>query len=146
MTKASDANRLRRLFGVIEYLQIVDVASVAELAERFGGSCASLYDDLVSAWVAEDPEHIGQFPLGLEIEFFDEADQDRPGVGARRVWIVGPAAFDRRLVRLVRTSVVSPGRTVGGGTARQLHPAQGAQHPSRRCSVRSAASPAEPLR
>lgn len=102
MAKLSDADRLARLFGILDYLADVDRATVGELAARFGGSPRSLYDDLVAAWLAEDPRHTGVFPLRLHVEYFEKGDPDYRPVGARQVWVTGrpgsPAAR-RRLSR-----------------------------------------------
>lgn len=95
MAKLSDAARLGRLLGILRYLTTVPEATVAELADRFGGSPRSVYDDLLAAWLAEDPEHTGMFPLALHVEYFEPGDPGWQPIARRRVWLV--SGIDRRL-------------------------------------------------
>lgn len=87
MAKLSDAGRLARLFRVLEHLATVEQATVGELAARFGGSPRALYEDLLAAWLAEDPKHTGMFPFHLYLEYFEEDDPEPRPLRARRVWL-----------------------------------------------------------
>ncbi len=107
MAKLSDAERLARLFDVLDHLSVVGQATVGELAARFGGSPRSLYEDLVAAWLAEDPHHTGLFPLGLHLEYFEPGEPGYVPVAAREVWLTrhpGTPPGPRRRLSPVGTS------------------------------------------
>lgn len=87
MAKLSDAARLGRLFAILGYLTAVPDATVAELADRFGGSPRSVYQDLLAAWTAEDPEHTGVFPLEVQVEYFERGDPGWRPMADRRAWL-----------------------------------------------------------
>jgi hypothetical protein len=106
MAKLSDAERLARLFEILDHLSTVDRATVGELAELFGGSVRSLYEDLVAAWLAEDPRHMGMFPLHLHLEYFEPGEPGYQPVADRHVWVSGhpgtprpPRSETRRIKR-----------------------------------------------
>jgi len=88
VVKLSDAHRLARLLAVLRYLCTVDRATVGELASEFGGSARSLHDDLVAAWLAEDPEHVGLYPFHLHLEYFAEDDPEALPIADRSVWLI----------------------------------------------------------
>lgn len=90
MVKLSDAHRLARLLAVLRHLCTVERATVGELAQEFGGSARSLHDDLVAAWLAEDPEHVGLYPFHLHLEYFAEDDPDALPIPERSVWLIEP--------------------------------------------------------
>lgn len=103
MAKLSDADRLARLLGILQHLRHVERATVAELAARFGGSPRSLYEDLLAAWIAEDPAHTGMFPLHLNVEYFGPDDPERKPVSRRECWLsAGPG--DQALRELLEQS------------------------------------------
>ena len=87
MTKLSDAQRVARLLAVLRYLTTVPQATIGDLADRFGGSPRSLHEDLVAAWLAEDPEHVGLFPFHLHLEYCAQDDPDARPVAERSVWL-----------------------------------------------------------
>ncbi len=87
MAKLSDAARLLRLVDILRYLTATPEATVGELSARFGGSCRSVYDDLLAAWLAEDPEHTGLFPLRVHVEYFERGDPEWRPIAERRVWL-----------------------------------------------------------
>lgn len=87
MAKLSDAARLARLLDILEYLGAGHQVTVGQLSQRFGGSPRSLYEDLVAAWLAEDPRNVGIFPFQLCVEYSDDADPDRRPLCQRRVWV-----------------------------------------------------------
>jgi hypothetical protein len=86
----SDADRLARLFSVIEFLGHEGSCSVGELARRFGGGCRSLYDDLIAAWLTEDPCNTGIFPFHVVVDYFERGDPESVPITKRRVWLEGP--------------------------------------------------------
>lgn len=87
MAKLSDAARLLRLVDILRYLTATPEVTVGELSARFGGSCRSVYDDLLAAWLAEDPEHLGLFPLRVHVEYFERDDPEWRPIADRRVWL-----------------------------------------------------------
>jgi hypothetical protein len=87
MAKLSDAARLSRLVEILRFLTDTPEATVGELSSRFGGSCRSVYDDLLAAWMAEDPEHMGRFPLRVHVEYFERGDPGWRPIADRRVWL-----------------------------------------------------------
>ena len=93
MAKLSDADRLARLFRILHYLTHVERATVGELSARFGGSWHSLYEDLVAAWLTEDPERVGLYPFHLHVEHFAQEDPDWVPVPDRQVWLDAEAAL-----------------------------------------------------
>ena len=82
MAKLSDAARLSRLVEILRFLTHNSEATVGELSSRFGGSCRSVYDDLLAAWLAEDPEHTGRFPLRVHVEYFERGDPEWRPIGS----------------------------------------------------------------
>ncbi len=87
MAKLSDAARLSRLVEILRFLTNTSEATVGELSSRFGGSCRSVYDDLLAAWLAEDPEHMGRFPFRVHVEYFERGEPEWRPIADRRVWL-----------------------------------------------------------